>query len=226
LLNRLVDALPASSLLILGFEAEGPDGQADARSDGEEALRLLRDAGGEDQGSAPGERWLAHRYKISYRQAPLFAAGAFVDTMEVATTWDRLPRLYAAVRRAVAPHAFILAHFSHAYLEGCSIYFTFVGPGGMAADEAALALRTSAGAGRRLGLERDLHAAERRYEACWRAALSATCDEGATLSHHHGVGLSKQTFLPREHGEGMRQLRALKKAFDPKGILNPGKLLL
>ena len=74
--------------------------------------------------------------------------------------------------------------------------------------------------------ESDLEEAESRYDACWQAAMSAVADEGATLSHHHGVGLAKQAFLSREHGEGMRQLRALKRAFDPHGILNPGKLLL
>ncbi len=226
LMNRLVNALPGSSLLILGFEGEGEAGVEDARAEGEEALRLCREAGGDDQGSAPGERWLANRYKVSYRQSPLFSAGAFVDTMEVATTWDRLERLYLAVRRAVEGHAFVLAHFSHAYLEGCSIYFTFVGPGGQSTDESSAALGPLARPAQRAEAEREARAAESRYEACWRAALSAVCDEGATLSHHHGVGLAKQVFLPREHGEGMRQLRALKKAFDPKGILNPGKLLL
>ena len=226
LLNRVVDALPAGSLLILGFEGEGQGGEADAREDGEDALRLCAEAGGEDLGSAPGEKWLKNRYKISYRQAPLFSAGAFVDTMEVATTWDRLERLYDAVRRAVAPHAFVLAHFSHAYLEGCSIYFTFIGPGGQPTSETSRALSPQGTASDRVGLERDLRAAERRYDDCWRTALTTVCDEGATISHHHGVGFSKQSFLPREHGEGMRQLRALKAAFDPHGILNPGKLLL
>ena len=225
LLNKLVDAAPAKSLLILGFEAEGAHGSEDARESGEEALRLCRQAGGEDQGAAPGERWLANRYKISYRQSPLFSAGAFVDTMEVATTWDRLQRLYQAVRRAVAPHALLLAHFSHAYLEGCSIYFTFIGPGGQPTSEVARALQPGAPPGLRIEVDRELRAAESRYEACWHAALSAVCDQGATISHHHGVGAAKQAFLPREHGEGMRQLRALKAAFDPKGILNPGKLL-
>lgn len=226
LLNRVVEALPAGSLLILGFENEGEHAVEDARADGEEALRICREAGGQDQGAAPGEKWLANRYQISYRQAPLFQAGAFVDTMEVATTWERLPGLYHAVRRAVAPHAFIMAHFSHAYLEGCSIYFTFLGPGGQPTDETAHALSPRGTTRDLVQLERELLAAEKRYDECWRVALSAVCDEGATISHHHGVGLSKQTFLPREHGEGMRQLRALKRAFDPHGILNPGKLLL
>jgi len=211
LLNRLVEALPASSLLILGFEGEGPQGADDAREEGEAAVRLLATEGGEDLGATPGEKWLANRYRISYRQSPLFSAGAFVDTMDVATTWDRLDALYRAVLDAVAPHAFVMAHFSHAYLEGCSIYFTFVGLAGAPAGESDV---------------EDLESAETRYDSCWNAALSAACDAGATLSHHHGIGLQKQVFLPREHGEGMRQLRALKQAFDPNGILNPGKLLL
>ena len=211
LLNRLVDALPAASLLILGFEGEGAHGAADAREEGEVTVRLLANEGGEDLGPAPGEKWFANRYRISYRQSPLFSAGAFVDTMDVATTWDRLDGLYRVVRDAVAPHAFVMAHFSHAYLEGCSIYFTFVGLAGAPAGASDV---------------EDLEGAEARYDACWNAALSAACDVGATLSHHHGVGLHKQVFLPREHGEGMRQLRALKQAFDPRGILNPGKLLL
>jgi alkyldihydroxyacetonephosphate synthase len=211
LLNRLVDALPSASLLVLGFEGDGQFAEADAREEGELALGLLAAEGAEDLGPAPGEKWLANRYRISYRQSPLFSAGAFVDTMEVATTWDRLDLLYRSVQQAVADHAFVMAHFSHAYLEGCSIYFTFVGLAGAPAG-------SSDGD--------DLEAAEERYDACWKAALSAACDAGATLSHHHGVGLHKQVFLPREHGEGMRQLRALKQAFDPRGVLNPGKLLL
>jgi alkyldihydroxyacetonephosphate synthase len=211
LLNRLVDALPKAALLILGFEGEGASGEADAREEGELAVRLLGGEGAEDLGPSHGEKWLANRYRISYRQSPLFSAGAFVDTMDVATTWDRLVLLYRAVREAVAEHAFVMAHFSHAYLEGCSIYFTLVGLAGAPAGESDAD---------------DLEAAEGRYDACWKAALSAACDAGATLSHHHGVGLHKQFYLPREHGEGMRQLRALKQAFDPRGILNPGKLLL
>jgi len=211
LLNRLVESLPGASLLILGFEGVGPYAAADARVEGELALRLVASEGGEDLGPAPGEKWLANRYKISYRQSPLFSAGAFADTMEVATTWDRLDALYASVRGAVAPHAFVMAHFSHAYLEGCSIYFTFLGLAGEPDSS---------------GDPDELEEAEGRYDACWKAALTAACDAGATLSHHHGIGLHKQVFLPREHGEGMRQLRALKQAFDPRGILNPGKLLL
>ena len=47
---------------------------------------------------------------------------------------------------------------------------------------------------------------------------------GGTLSGEHGIGLTKAKFMKLEHGaEGMAAMRNLKKMFDPKGIMNPGK---
>jgi alkyldihydroxyacetonephosphate synthase len=215
LLNRLVEALPASSLLVLGFEGDSED---ECAEEGAAALELCEAEDGEDLGPGPGERWLMNRYRSGYRQSPLFSAGAFVDTLEVATTWDRLEALDRGVRHAVDGLAFVHGQFSHAYPEGCAIDFTLIGLAGAPAEKIARGPRDDA--------ELDLEEAESRYDACWKAALSAAADAGATLSHHHGIGIARQIMLPREHGEGMRQLRALKKAFDPHGILNPGKLLL
>ena len=218
LLNRLVDALPASCLLLLGFESDSLAGQDDeCGEEGDHALGLCQAAQGEDCGPAPGERGLRDRYGAADQKAKLFAAGAFADTLEVATTWDRVGSLERAVRHAVQGHAFVTALYAHPQLEGCAIEFGLVGLAGMTAAAAATASEDDN--------ELDLEAAEARYDACTRAALSAVADEGATLSHHHGVGLARQQFLPRELGEGMQQLRALKRAFDPHGILNPGKLL-
>lgn len=47
-----------------------------------------------------------------------------------------------------------------------------------------------------------------------------------TCTGEHGVGLHKMDFLVEEHGEDAVELmRQLKRAFDPKNILNPGKIL-
>jgi len=195
-LNTVVHSIPTACLLIVGFE-----GQTDVvRQDMWHAGRILSEAGGSDAGQSAGLGWLKHRYRVSFKQPKMYQAGAWVDTMEVATTWDRLHQLFQAVMRSVGPHALIMAHFSHAYREGCSIYFTFA------------------------SFKRDSRRAEEAYQRTWDAALSAVQGVGATASHHHGVGLLKKDAMITEHGEMLRAWRAIKDAFDPNGIMNPGKL--
>jgi D-lactate dehydrogenase (cytochrome) len=48
---------------------------------------------------------------------------------------------------------------------------------------------------------------------------------GGTVSGEHGIGLGKQKFMAAEHGPAVAYMRAIKASFDPKGILNPGKIL-
>jgi len=48
---------------------------------------------------------------------------------------------------------------------------------------------------------------------------------GGTISGEHGIGLHKSAFLAWEMGEAQVELfKRVKKAFDPKGIMNPGKI--
>jgi len=49
-------------------------------------------------------------------------------------------------------------------------------------------------------------------------------DVGGSIEYVHGVGLRLGHLMEREIGNGMKALQALKKAFDPDGIMNPGKL--
>lgn len=48
---------------------------------------------------------------------------------------------------------------------------------------------------------------------------------GGTCSGEHGIGLGKIRALAREHGDQIALMRSLKAAFDPHGIMNPGKVL-
>jgi len=46
-----------------------------------------------------------------------------------------------------------------------------------------------------------------------------------TCTGEHGVGLGKLGYLAAEHGSGVILMRQIKNALDPRGILNPGKIL-
>ncbi|MBS2022479.1 MAG: hypothetical protein JST92_08720, partial [Deltaproteobacteria bacterium] len=218
----LVEALPAAPLLLLSFEATGPHAAQEAEDEGQEALRVASGAGtgGEDLGPGSLERLIERKEPLGGRRRALEQAGAFVDALDVATTWDKAPALLGALRRAAGTKALVTARAMSPALEGCAIDLNIVGLGGPTSEPASGVHEASE------DLLEDLQKAEERHDAVIAQVLNAAADAGATLSHHRGVGLQRKLLLPREHGEGMRQLRALKKAFDPQGILNPGKLLL
>jgi alkyldihydroxyacetonephosphate synthase len=200
-LNGILDLVGSRALggamLVLVFEGAA----GEVAEDLAHAHALGRGYGGKALGEGPAKHWMEHRYAVSYRQAPMFMSGAFVDTMEVAAPWARLGDLYENVRAALGRHVFVMAHLSHAYPDGCSIYFTFAGGGETAAAQ------------------------EAAYDAAWRAALEAALASGGTLSHHHGVGRSKAPALGAELGLGVDVVHALRRTLDPAGVLNPGNLL-
>jgi D-lactate dehydrogenase (cytochrome) len=46
-----------------------------------------------------------------------------------------------------------------------------------------------------------------------------------TSSGEHGIGIGKQHYMNLEHGNALGVMRSIKRAIDPKNIMNPGKLL-
>jgi len=201
LLNSIIDGVGegvfGGATMVLIFEGPAAEGTADM----ERAKAVAHQGRGRDLGEGPARHWLSHRYSVSYRQAPMFMSGSFADTMEVAAPWSRLGDLYRAVREALGKHVFVMAHLSHAYPDGCSIYFTFAGS---APDRAS---------------------SEALYDRAWRSAMDAAIGAGGTLSHHHGVGRSKAPALGAELGLGVDVVHALRRVFDPAGIFNPQNLM-
>ncbi|HRZ86722.1 MAG TPA: FAD-linked oxidase C-terminal domain-containing protein [bacterium] len=65
----------------------------------------------------------------------------------------------------------------------------------------------------------------KRGEEAIEEVFKATIELGGTLSGEHGIGNTKAKFLHLECGEEEIELmREVKELFDPKGILNPGKI--
>jgi len=188
LLNKIGGLLGNEVLLIVGFEGSLPVVNAAS----ETAQTILQ--AGRDLGPEPGLHWFKHRHDVSYKLAPVFVGGAFADTMEVASTWAQLPALYRSVHGALAKNVAVMSHFSHAYPEGCSIYFSFAGKG-------------------------DLNV----YDRAWSSALAAARDAGGTVTHHHGVGTLKSVAAAKEAGAAIDVWYEIKNQYDPNGIMNPGR---
>ena len=58
------------------------------------------------------------------------------------------------------------------------------------------------------------------------AVLALALELGGTVSAEHGIGVAKTAWLTRDRAPGdLAAMRAIKRALDPDGILNPGVLL-
>jgi len=177
-----------------------------------EARRVLAAHGGVYIGRMIGDKWRDNRYKGPYLRNTLWENGYSADTIETAVDWPQVKNCMLAMEQASRDafaefggkvHAF--THLSHLYPQGSSIYSTFVWP-------------TVPG-----GFEPNLER-WRRYKKAVSAAIAA---HGGTVSHQHGVGRDHAPNLALEKGPlGMATLAELCRHFDPKRIMNPGKLLL
>ncbi len=152
-------------------------------------------------GPAGAEGWMGRRFDFSGVENQLAVDGGFAETIEVAHNWDRIEALYADLKKALAPlNDEVLAHFSHVYPQGTSMYVILFGH---AEDDAA---------------------AVERLKKIWSTAMDICLEHGAELSHHHGGGLARSPYSRRSLGSAHLVLEKLKQALDPAGILNPGKL--
>ena len=64
-----------------------------------------------------------------------------------------------------------------------------------------------------------------RAEAAVKDIMAVTLELGGTISGEHGIGTTKKEFIEMELSPAsLALMRRIKKAFDPKGIMNPGKI--
>lgn len=193
--------LESAAIMILGFEGE----KVSVDHQWSEAKRVLKGYSAFSLGGGAGRAWQASRFEAPYLRDLLLDHGILVDTLETSTTWDNYESLHAAVRdalsRALGERCVVMAHLSHSYSDGGSIYYTFLAP-------------------QERGREVE------QWERAKVAATDAIVQHGGALSHHHGIGSEHLPWMESYIGsEGMQVLASLKAALDPAGVMNPGKLL-
>lgn len=65
----------------------------------------------------------------------------------------------------------------------------------------------------------------RKAEALGAEILRACVEAGGSLTGEHGVGLEKRDYMPLMfQDEDLAAMQRVKRAFDPRGLLNPGKI--
>lgn len=193
-------------MLLLGFSGKSTL----ARTNRSEALNITAKLSGAHVGKTFGEQWHKNRFRTPYLRNSLWEMGYGVDTLETATDWGNTPRMVdqieTALRNSIADfgeRVHIFTHLSHVYPYGSSIYTTYLF---------------------RLALDREETLA--RWRGMKSAASQAITALGGTISHQHGVGLDHLPYLAAEKGTlGIAAISALCHQFDPKGIMNPGKLV-
>ena len=194
----------APCLMIVGFEGE-PDAVQAGRTG---AFRILKKQRGFHLGTRVGQSWSREKYNLPYLRDFVMDYGVMADVAETSTLWSNVLPLYRAARktledrfRADGRPFYLGCHISHTYKTGCSLYFTFAAwmtPG------------------------KELE----EYYRYKRLITETFVTHGGTLSHHHAVGIEHLHWMAREvTPTGVRALEGLKAALDPKGIMNPGKLI-
>ncbi|MDH2445044.1 FAD-linked oxidase C-terminal domain-containing protein [Amnibacterium sp. CER49] len=177
------------------------DGAA-AEAEAARAVALLTEVGGAAERStdeATGERLLALRRSAH----PAFMRLGEVLIEDVAVPRSALPAMFRAIERISVEHGLPIPTVAHA------------GDGNLHPNVVIPPTLP--------------HAPGEIPDAVWSAAdaiFTAAMALGGTLTGEHGVGVLKRRWIERELGEDVLELsRRVKAAFDPLGILNPGKAL-
>jgi glycolate oxidase len=190
--------LPRQAQALLLLEQDGPD-EAVARADVERMAEICRSLGASQirvaaSAAERDELWLARR-SVSAALGRLRPNKLGED---IVVPKSEIPAMIDAVREIASTYGLPIPVFGHAGDGNLhpNILFDLRDP-----DE----------------VQRVEHAARDIFRTAIRL--------GGTLSGEHGVGTLKREFLEEAHGPlAVSLARSIKQVFDPRGLLNPGKV--
>lgn len=165
------------------------------------AVKIATDHGGVVSERKGTEAWMNRRFDFSAIENVLNQPGGVAETIEISHDWEGILKTHAVLKERLGKESKnVLGHFSHAYINGVSLYMILVSD------------------------ETDLAAARARIANIWKVAMEGALETGASIAHHHGAGMARAPYVRQALGPGHEVLSRIKGGLDPKGILNPGKL--
>ncbi len=140
--------------------------------------------------------WLRQARRLAFHSMERLGVARMED---VGVPLGRVPELLVEIERIAAEQGLTIATFGH------------VGDGNLHPN---------------VILERDDPDGEAKLQATTDALYRAAIALGGTVTAEHGIGLTRRAYLESQVGPGaVAMMRAVKRALDPLGILNPGKVL-
>ncbi len=178
---------------------------ARVRRETENALRAF---GGLPVPFLIGNVWKKNRFRAPYLRNTLWEMGYALDTLETAVPWSVIRETSNVIKQVIrnglnesGERVLVFAHLSHVYNDGASIYVTY-------------AFRRA----------RDANETLARWHKLKTAASHIIVAQRGTISHQHGVGIDHAPYLIAEKGAlGILAIENSLRAFDPYGMMNPGK---
>ncbi len=198
--SRVVEAVESFSGINLGSAevlvlAEVEGFDAGVEEEIRRVARIFTEAGAGVE-LAFDEAEIARLWKA--RKAALPALARLAETLlleDITVPVAALPEMMRRIGRLAERHRLRIATFGHAG-DG-NLHPTFLVNG-----------------------EEELERARAAIEELFRECLAL----GGTLSGEHGIGVEKRPYFELEHGRTVQVMREIKRALDPQGIMNPGKI--
>ena len=183
--------------LFLGF-SEGEKGYA--KNVAKNIKRIAHKYGGMSLTGLVCKSWEKGRFNDPYLRDTLMDYGITIDTMECTVNWSNMEKVHSEVRKVchAMPNMIVTTHMSHCYPQGANLYWIFMGK---------------------------ISEVEkfREYHA---SILDAIQKNGASMSHHHGIGKMFGPWLEGQLGHNeFGIIKVLKDYFDKDYLMNAGGTL-
>lgn len=157
-----------------------------------------------------GKSWQKARFTSPYFRNLLWEIGYGVDTLETCLPWEKILEAKEKIELAIKTAAqkfneniLVYTHLSHVYLNGSSLYVTFIFPLKSNPEELYL-----------------------MWKEIKDSASKTIMELKGTISHQHGVGKDHKPYLIFEKGKiGIDWLKTLIKYSDPVQIFNNNNLI-